>query len=213
MMDLDELPFGRYEFAVWAGGHVTAGQHAGKNVRGRLELQAQDVGKSALAAFDDGVGVMCDQPAQHGVGVPEIAQVTGAVECMQARHGQAGRLADVVQPRGGLQEISVRAKNRRQDACPGGNTLEMRLVAGEGSWRAAGRDARPMRPACVPLSGDQFAALGAALGCVQPGAGIEVVRAAVLGELGQRTGGCWCSITPRTPPTSGPGCRAGPGMC
>ena len=37
------------------------------------------------------------------------------------------------------------------------------------------------------LIGDQFAALGAALGCVQAGAGMEVVRAAVLGELGQRS--------------------------
>jgi TIR domain/Tetratricopeptide repeat/NB-ARC domain len=36
------------------------------------------------------------------------------------------------------------------------------------------------------LIGDQVAALGAVLGCVQPGAGIEVVRAAVLGELRQR---------------------------
>jgi hypothetical protein len=36
------------------------------------------------------------------------------------------------------------------------------------------------------LIGDQFAALGMALGCVQAGAGVEVVRAAVLGELGQR---------------------------
>jgi tetratricopeptide (TPR) repeat protein len=33
------------------------------------------------------------------------------------------------------------------------------------------------------LIGDQFAALGLALGCVQPGAGIEAVRAAVLAEL------------------------------
>ena len=36
------------------------------------------------------------------------------------------------------------------------------------------------------LIGDQFAALGAALGCVQAGAGVEVVRAAVLGELRER---------------------------
>lgn len=56
MMDLGELPFGRYEFAVWAGGHVTAGQHAGKDVRRGSELKAQDVGKSAFFGFDDGVG-------------------------------------------------------------------------------------------------------------------------------------------------------------
>jgi hypothetical protein len=37
------------------------------------------------------------------------------------------------------------------------------------------------------LIGDQFADLGAALGCVQPGAGTEVVRAAVMAELRQRS--------------------------
>ena len=48
------------------------------------------------------------------------------------------------------------------------------------------------------LIGDQFAALGAALGCVQPGAGIEAVRAAVLGSCGCGVHGCWYSITPST---------------
>jgi hypothetical protein len=42
------------------------------------------------------------------------------------------------------------------------------------------------------LIGDQFAALGAALGCVQPGAGTEVVRAAVLTDLHQR--GRWLLV-------------------
>ena len=42
------------------------------------------------------------------------------------------------------------------------------------------------------LIGDQFAALGAALGCVQPGASAEVVRAAVLGELRER--GRWLLV-------------------
>ena len=42
------------------------------------------------------------------------------------------------------------------------------------------------------LTGDQFAALGAALGCVQPGAGSETVRAAVLADLRQR--GRWLLV-------------------
>ena len=42
------------------------------------------------------------------------------------------------------------------------------------------------------LIGDQFAALGAALGCVQPGASAEVVRAAVLADLHQR--GRWLLV-------------------
>ena len=94
--------------------------------------QAQDVGESAFVGFDDGAGVMGDQPAQHGVGVLGVAQVTGAVECVQARHGQAGRVADVVQPRGGFQEIGVRAENRCQAACPRGDALDVRPAAGEG---------------------------------------------------------------------------------
>jgi hypothetical protein len=42
------------------------------------------------------------------------------------------------------------------------------------------------------LIGDQFAALGMALGCVQPGASAEVVRAAVLGDLRGR--GRWLLV-------------------
>jgi tetratricopeptide (TPR) repeat protein len=42
------------------------------------------------------------------------------------------------------------------------------------------------------LIGDQFAALGAALGCIQPGAGSEAVRAAVLADLHQR--GRWLLV-------------------
>jgi hypothetical protein len=42
------------------------------------------------------------------------------------------------------------------------------------------------------LIGDQFAALGIALGCVQPGAAAEVVRASVLGELRDR--GRWLLV-------------------
>ena len=42
------------------------------------------------------------------------------------------------------------------------------------------------------LIGDQFAALGMALGCLQPDAGAEAVRAAVLGELRER--GRWLLV-------------------
>ena len=87
---LGESPFGRDGLAVRAGGHVAVGQHAGLRGRGRLELQAQDVGESAFAGFDDGVGVVGDQPAQHGVGVLSIAQVPGAVEGVQAVATRSG---------------------------------------------------------------------------------------------------------------------------
>ena len=75
---------------------------------------------------------MGDQPAQHGVGVLGVAQVTGAVEWVEARRGEAGRVADVVQPPGGFQEIGVSAENMVKAACPGGNALDVRPPAGEG---------------------------------------------------------------------------------
>ena len=62
---------------------------------------------------------MGDQPAQQGVGVLGVAQVTGAVEWVEARRGEAGRVADVVQPRGGFQQIGVSAENMCQGCVPG----------------------------------------------------------------------------------------------
>jgi hypothetical protein len=38
-----------------------------------------------------------------------VAQVPGAVELVQADGNQAGGVADVVQPRGGFEQIGVRA--------------------------------------------------------------------------------------------------------
>jgi hypothetical protein len=74
---------------------------------------------------------MGDQPAQHGVGVLSVAQVAGTVLGVQARHGQAGRVADVVQPRGGFQEIGVSAENGCQAAGPRGDALDVRPAAGD----------------------------------------------------------------------------------
>ena len=64
------------------------------------------------------------------------------------------------------------------------------------------------------LIGEQFAALGAELGCVEVAAETEAVRATVLlANCAGGTGGCWSSTTPRTPVMSGRGCRAGAGTC
>ena len=61
-----------------------------------------------------------------------VAQVPGAIELVQAGGGEAGGAAEVVQPRGGLQQIGVRAENGCQAACPGGNALDVRPAAGQG---------------------------------------------------------------------------------
>ena len=61
-----------------------------------------------------------------------VAQVPGAVELVQARDGEIGCVADVVQPCGGFQQVGVRAKNGRKAACPGGDALDVRPAAGQG---------------------------------------------------------------------------------
>ena len=136
-MYLGERLFDRHELTVRTGGHVAVGQHAGKLLRRRLKLQAQDVGKSAFARFDDGAGMMGDQPAQQGVGMLGIAQVPGAIELVQAREGKAGGVADVMQPGGGFQQIGVSAENGCQAAGPGGDARECAQRRGRGSCRSA----------------------------------------------------------------------------
>jgi hypothetical protein len=101
-------------------------------VRRGLEFEVQDVGEAALSGFDDGAGVMGDQPAQHDVGVLGVAQVAGAVEGVRACHGEGGRVADIVQLGGSFQEIGVSAEYSRQAACPRGDSLHVRPAAGEG---------------------------------------------------------------------------------
>ena len=77
-----------------------------------------------------------------------VAQVPGAIELVQAGGGEAGGVADVVQPRGGFQQIGVRAENRRQAACPGGDALDVRPAAGQGFLEECpGELFAPMMPA------------------------------------------------------------------
>jgi hypothetical protein len=75
--------------------------------------------------------VVGDQPAELAAGVLGVAKVPGAVELVQPRDGEIGRVADVVQPRGGFQQISVRAENRREAAGPGGDALDVRPAPGQ----------------------------------------------------------------------------------
>ena len=146
-MDLGEPLLDRHGLAVRAGGHVTARQHAGQHVRCRSELGTQDVGESAFAGFDEGAGVMGDQPAQQGVGILGVAQVPGAIELVEAREGKAGGVADVVQPSGGFQQVGVRAE-------PGRGPVRRRPGRGTSGGEGApagvsGPVVRPGKPACL----------------------------------------------------------------
>jgi len=63
--------------------------------------------------------------------VLRVAKVPGAVELVQAGGGEVGGVADVVQPRGGFEQLGVRAEDGCQAACPGGDALDVRPAAGK----------------------------------------------------------------------------------
>ena len=148
VMDLLQAPVHGHRLAVRAGGHIAEGQRAGKGIWRGFELAAQDAGEPAFAGFDEGAGVVGDQPAQHGIGVLGVAQVPGAIELMQTGGGEAGGVADVVQPRGGFQQTGARAGNRCQAACPGGDALDVCPAAGQGfAEECPGELFGPMMPA------------------------------------------------------------------
>ena len=62
----------------------------------------------------------------------DVAQVAGAVQAVQAGGGEFGEVADVVQPRGGLEQAGVRAEGGGEAAGPGGDALDVGPAAGKG---------------------------------------------------------------------------------
>ena len=93
--------------AVGTGGHVAEGQRVGQRLGRRGELAGQDAREAAFFGLDDGAGVVRDQAAQQGFGVLDVAEVAGTVQAVQAGFGELGEVADVVQPRGGLDQVGV----------------------------------------------------------------------------------------------------------
>lgn len=87
---------------------------------------------AAFFSLDDGAGVVSDQAVQHRVGMLDVAQVAGAVQAVQACVGEFGEVSDVVQPRGGLEEIGIGAEGRLEGAGPGGDALHVGPAAGKG---------------------------------------------------------------------------------
>ena len=90
------------------------------------------MGEAAFFGFDDGAGVVRDQAAQQGFGVLDVAEIAGAVQAVQAGGGEFGEVADVVQPRGGLEQPGVRAEGGGEAAGPGGDALDVGPAAGKG---------------------------------------------------------------------------------
>ena len=64
-----------------------------------------------------------------------VAEVAGAIERMKARVGEVGRVADVVKPRGGFDQVGVLAKDGSEGAGLCGDTFDVGPEIGRASCR------------------------------------------------------------------------------
>lgn len=71
--DFHEAGIHGQAFAVGAGGHVAIDEGLGEFVAFGGELGGEFVGEATLLGFDEGAGVVSDQPAESGVGVVGVA--------------------------------------------------------------------------------------------------------------------------------------------
>ena len=140
LLDAHVLPVG-------AGGHVAVDQRVSEIARGGLELAGQVVGQAPLLGFDEGAGMVGDQAAHQVVGVLHVTQVAGAVEGMEAGFFHGRRVADVVQQRGGGQQVGVAAEDRGEGAGGGGDALDVCPAAGQGLGEEGAGDV--FRPVAV----------------------------------------------------------------
>jgi hypothetical protein len=113
-------PFlGGQPLTAWTGGQVAVrdGDHLIARVAVERELREQSLTQAAFSGLSPGTGVVRHQHAHRRGGVLAVTQIPSAIQRVEPRHGQRGRVPDVMQPRGGLDQVCVPAQHRPE--CPG----------------------------------------------------------------------------------------------
>ena len=105
--DLGESLAGFHGSAVGSCGHVAVDECVVEVGWRQWELAGKLVGEAALGGFGEGCGVVRDQAAEQVIGMLGIAEVPGAVERVEAGHCDGRCVADVVEPCGGGDQVSV----------------------------------------------------------------------------------------------------------
>lgn len=114
---------------VGASGHVAVDERLSQIAGRRPEFAYQVSCKAAFLGFDQCAGVMRDHPAQERFGALDVAEVSGAVERMEAGVVKIRRVPNVVQPRCGFNDFGIRAENQSQGLGLRGNALRVRPAA------------------------------------------------------------------------------------
>lgn len=110
--------------AVDGGSQVAVRQGLEQELIGQGELLREPV-DAPLVCLDQRAGVMRDEAADHWVGAEYVAEVPGAVERMESCGSHRGRVADVMQERGRLDQLGPVSENRRQLNGASSNALRM----------------------------------------------------------------------------------------
>ena len=127
--DLGQATRDRQAMAVRAGRHVAVDQRIGEVAAGGRELCSQLAGQPALDRLVDRTRMVGDQPAQHRAGSLVVAQVTGAIQRMEPRGRDVGRVADVMQPRGSSHQVGIGTENRSKTTGGRGDSLSVSPAA------------------------------------------------------------------------------------
>lgn len=129
--DLSEPVVSAYPFTRRPGRHIAVNQCGGEML-GRLgKLTSQLLRQPPLLRFDDGTRVVSDKAAKHRVRVFDVPQVPSAVEWMELGVRERRRVPDVMQPRGGGQQVAIGAEDRSQRLGLSADPLGVRPASGQ----------------------------------------------------------------------------------
>src|SRR5690349_13674019 len=78
---------------------------------------------------------MGDKPTQQRVGMLGVTKVAGAVERMKTGSDQARGVADIVKPRGRLDQVGVAAEDGREATGPGGDAVRVSPATRQGNLK------------------------------------------------------------------------------
>lgn len=105
--DLGDALLRAQRLTGWAGGDVGVGEGIGEWRHFGRELSGEDVRQASGRRFGPRARVVRDEPAE-AVRRAESAEVTGAVEWVEASVEELGAVTDVVEPRRGHEQLGVR---------------------------------------------------------------------------------------------------------
>ena len=112
-------------------GHIAVGQCVLQRGIDARKFTAQFMGEPTLPGLDDGTRMIGHETAQGIAGALDVPEIAGTVERMKARSGKRGRVADVMQPGSGLDQVSGVSEDGGKRPCPGGDASRMRPAAGQ----------------------------------------------------------------------------------